>query len=305
VVLALVRSAHGSGTQWGGQLALPLTPWSTVSDEVIPDHVRRTLVYLALLNANGYQPTVRELDAFAVGDQPIRVTGRAFFNFEMTRTTLLMVSGYMQRLGWISVHEEDKVQLTPLGFALAKAVGPAGANAFTSGPATAVLDMAAAVLSPDDPETFERFTRAVAGAGDAMLADPYFKGSTIGWVQTSTTISRVLMSEKGAGKGEEGIIAARLAAGDVAGRIEVRISAAPEFHDRAVVGQQGEVWVLGTSLNGVGKHLSVLTRPDRECWPIYRKRLEDLWRDARVIAPQPIVTPTVSDGPGSAVASTP
>jgi hypothetical protein len=116
------------------------------------------------------------------------------------------------------------------------------------------------------------------------------KAGTIGWVLNSTKITRILLSESGArSKGEEGIIASRLAAPDVGTRIEVRVSPAQEFHDRAIVADKGDVLLLGTSLNGVGKHLSTLVRPDRECWPVYRKRIDGLWNAARVIAPQPII----------------
>jgi hypothetical protein len=51
------------------------------------------------------------------------------------------------------------------------------------------------------------------------------------------------------------------------------------------------VWLLGTSLNGVGRHLSSLVRLDAYCWPIYRQRMDAWWSTADPIAPQPIIEP--------------
>jgi hypothetical protein len=262
-----------------------------VSEEIIPIHVQRALRYLALLNRNGAEPTVRQLDAFAVNPVPVRLAAETFnIMSRMLKDEPLAVSGYMQRLGWLRVGDGDGVRLTRLGFLVATALAEGDTHGSTVGPDTTVLDLADTVLAPDDPETFERFTRAVSETGEALLADPYFKANTIGWVLASTKINRVLMSEKGAAsRGEKGIVAARLAAADVGHRIEVRITASPEFHDRALLATKGSVWLLGTSLNGVGRHLSALVRPDRECWPLYRSRLEALWEAAETLTPQPIV----------------
>ncbi|WP_153040555.1 hypothetical protein [Actinoplanes sp. TFC3] len=261
-----------------------------MSDDVFPTHVKRSLRYLALLNAQGIEPTVDQLDAFALHPTPVKKSSYSLVSaIALGEEKLLPVSGYMQRLGWLRLGERSGVRLTSLGSALAHALEDQSGRT-RSGPDTTVLDLTDAVLTPDDPETFERFTRVVSEAGEAVLADPYFKASTIGWVLASTNISRILMSDRGALRGgERGVIAARLAAPDIENKIEVRMTSSTAFHDRALVAKSGEVWLLGTSLNGVGRHLSSLVRPDREVGSIYRKRIESLWDSASVIEPQPIV----------------
>ena len=166
--------------------------------------------------------------------------------------------------------------MTRLGNAMAASFG-GGAIIASAKPDSTVLDLADAVLEPGDSDAFERFARIVAELGPATLCDPYFKASSISWVLRSTQINRVLLTKSGARR-ERVPIAARLAGGDADGKLEVRVTDADDAHDRALVAASGDVWLLGTSLNGVGRHLSALVRPDPECWPIYRSRIEGWWK---------------------------
>lgn len=259
-----------------------------MSIDLVPDHVWRAVRYLALLNANGVEPTDDDLDAFALAPQPLE-------NVDLLRVDSLTfrfqrrkpVATYLRRIGW-TTHGAKGVRLTQLGGAMAASFGSKSAKA--SQPDSTVLDLADAVLEPGDPDAFERFARIVAELGTATLCDPYFKASSITWVLRSTQINRVLLTKSGA-RQERIPIAARLAGSDVDGKLEVRVTEANDVHDRALVATSGDVWLLGTSLNGVGRHLSSLVRPDPECWPIYRQRIEGWWKAASPIEPQPITDP--------------
>ena len=86
------------------------------------------------------------------------------------------------------------------------------------------------------PMTPAALTSAASRAGAGMLIDPFFKAQTLRWLLEATQLTRVLVSKRN-GPMDLGSIATAL--GHLPGasdRLEVRVSAATELHDRAIVG---------------------------------------------------------------------
>lgn len=70
----------------------------------------------------------------------------------------------------------------------------------------------------------------------------------------------------------------------------------PELHHRCVIGANGDVRLLGSSVNGVGRNLTAIMKPDPDVARFYRDRCEALWDNATVVEPQtpagsPVATP--------------
>ncbi|KQV10109.1 MULTISPECIES: hypothetical protein [unclassified Kitasatospora] len=74
-------------------------------------------------------------------------------------------------------------------------------------------------------------------------------------------------------------------------RIEVRASTDPALHDRCIIGDDQQVQLLGSSVTGVGKHLTAVISPPGDIAQAYRQKYEKIWRDAQQINPQNVSTP--------------
>lgn len=70
--------------------------------------------------------------------------------------------------------------------------------------------------------------------------------------------------------------------------VEVRHTNDPGLHDRCVVGETGSVQLLGSSVTGVGKHLTAVITPADDIAQVYRQKYEALWKDAEIVTPQPV-----------------
>ena len=113
-----------------------------------------------------------------------------------------------------------------------------------------------------------------------MLVDSYFKPEQVPWLTSATSIRRVLISGRHR-RAAEDLKRMSVALGTVPGAsaLEVRSTTSPELHDRCLISSDGSVQLLGSSLNGVDKHLTALITPDVEVGKLYRDRYERLWSE--------------------------
>lgn len=194
------------------------------------------------------------------------------------------VADYLLRLQWAS-HSGGRMTLSALGRAVIRANG-AGTVSHS--------EPIFVTLEPNSAVSYVTFARAVNDAGAGMVVDPYFKADQLDWFATSTSISRILMSSRNRQQAEVELVAVALGSGALAGHVEIRATASVAFHDRAIVHEDRSLTVIGTSINGLKKHLSYLTTLTAEDAASFRDRLESLWKTANDVAPKIIF----SDEPG-------
>jgi hypothetical protein len=261
--------------------------------DLVSPHVHRALAYLRLLNDRGIDPAREHLEAFACEPSPQdAVYQTSFLNVaafgqwlreQKTRNAEPVVD-YLVRMGWVelSAEPEGRVHLTDLGQVVLLGLG-------AEGPAEQILpNVADVVLEPTDPMAWVHLTRVVANAGAGMLVDGYFKADFVPWLVETTTMRRVLVSSRpGKAAQDLGLIAVALATLPNAGQLEVRATNSPELHDRCIIGADGTVQLLGSSVNGVGRNMTAVVRPDPDVMRTYRDRYENLWKSATVVEPQP------------------
>ncbi|MBE8519426.1 hypothetical protein ILP97_18255 [Amycolatopsis sp. H6(2020)] len=271
--------------------------------ELVSPHVHRALAYLRLLNDNGTDPLREDLDSYAVSPGPknaeygapfLGASALAFFQ-QVIRDAEPVVK-YLVKMGWATLSQDDRVQLTDLGRIVLFGLGQEGP---TEPQLPAVADV---MLEPTDPLAWVNLTRVVAAAGEGLLVDAFFKPDFVHWLVDSTTMRRVLISSKHP-KAKRDLTLMAVALGTVpnADVLEVRATDSPELHDRCIIGADGDFRLLGSSVNGVGRNLTAIMKPDAEVARLYRDRYESLWKEATVVMPQNPAggAPTAPPSPGS------
>jgi hypothetical protein len=259
----------------------------------VSDHVLRTLWYIDLLARQGQHLSAADVDRYAQTPPPRDVQReQLFFGWPSVHSTLYgegkvrrgaePVAQYLLQVGWIK-EDDGGVVLTKIGRAILTAESDERSAAEDLDPE--VTDVA---LDPRDPTVYVQLTRRLQKAGEGLLIDAYFKADSLPWLIESTTLRRILISSRHQSSGKDRqLIAVALATVPNGSDMEVRHTSDPALHDRCVVGQDGSVQLLGTSVNGVGKHLTAVIVPSDDIAMVYRKKYEDLWAKAQALKPQP------------------
>ena len=153
---------------------------------------------------------------------------------------------WLDRVGWLQKNA-GTVMITDLGRAVLRSLDEA-ANV-PEGPLDVILDA-------NEPTSYATVVGKIAGVGEALLVDPYCRLEQLLDIASHTSVDRVLTS---AAIGEEGLVEMKLALPVLAGSaLDVRVSEKGELHDRCVIPLSGDVITMGTSLNSVDKHFTVL-----------------------------------------------
>jgi hypothetical protein len=254
--------------------------------EPIPDHLVRALAYVNLANVGGDEPTTQELDAFSALDVPAGPDEADVGQLTYSYTSRVMlrgfhspaepVSNYMIGVGWVV--PTPGLRLTRLGRAVLRGVEMAAME--TEG-------VGLTVISPEDPLKYAALTRAIAAAGEGLLFDPYFKADMLSWLGGSTTIRRVLIREarRESEKKDHDLFPMYLGHLEETADVEVRVTTSDTLHDRGVIHDDGAISLMGTSLSGIGKHLTTIVPLPAEAGQPWREHIERLWEDARPIVP--------------------
>jgi hypothetical protein len=287
--------------------------------EIAADDAHLALAYVSAVQQQGYRLTVGEFEAYM--RQPDRQPGRppvvhqvrqlsspalrVAQDFSQTLRKIGLISGgvartevvdpgapeesvlvWLSRLGWLAV-ENDRVRVTQLGSAVLRHLEQAAVEAEV--PLGIVLDQG-------DELARARFFSEVSGLGRCALVDRFFSIEALLPVLQSTEIERVLTGTTD--KGKLSGLAVALDSVTVTRPFQVRKSNV--FHDRFVIPDEGPVWLLGTSVSGLGHRLAVMVKlADEALSGAIRAEFEQEWDRAEVVGPKPPEAPeVVEDEPG-------
>ena len=252
----------------------------------VPTYLLRVLLYLDIVGRGGARVSSRQLQRYIDAELPESLG--VFSSISTLATAMNMTAGYgvvsgrraidyLEDVGWVR-EVDDLYELTSLGQAIVRA---------HSDP-DEVDDLGAVILSPDDPMRYQLLTRAFAAVGAGLLVDPYFKPRHVDWLASSTTLARVLVGNA------RSQVKDNLELPFVLGRLgpgtrsipEIRIADDPTLHDRVVVHEDRSVSMLGSSLTGVGQHLTAIFPLPPEAAGPYREHVEQLWLAATPVEPR-------------------
>jgi hypothetical protein len=244
----------------------------------------RALAYVNAVGRHGYALTRDELHAYINAPQQrsgeprlaalvmrqIQVSLRASMMAEPGET----VAAWLERLGWIHA-AEDRLSMTPLGRAVLAALEEDERLSDDLPPEL--------VLAPDDPVVYARVIGVISSAGPAALVDPYFDLERLLDIVHRTSVSRILTGPDKAGRGR--LPALEQAFNSLTGARSLELRVSDDFHDRLLIADDGRVWSIGTSLNGVGKRLAVLSAFGQGATTdAIRERFEASWNAADPVA---------------------
>ena len=253
---------------------------------VASDTVHRLLAYLAALGAHGAQPSVSELDAYAEEDEP-RMAPSSYVDqqsaFYEPEEWTWHWAHYLRRRGWVSVGDhggsrtgDAPVSITSLGRHLLRHLDDEAV----------VGDVRAVSILARGPAAYGRVIGRIAEHDRPLLVDAYFDETSLSDIVLHTTVSRLLLSDKGGKRGASRVAAVIGAAGrfSLDGRpLEIRCSG--DLHDRFVVPAAGAVDAIGTSLNSADRHITTyVTIGGPEAGDL-RLHVEGLWDAARPLFP--------------------
>lgn len=214
--------------------------------------------------------------------------GRGLTGFMTKIADAEPVVAYLVRMGWVQVQRDDSLRLTDLGARFLEALRVEPQTSQLQAPRSGVVT----VLAPEDedPLVYANLTGAIAKAGEGLLVDPYVKADLLDWLLNATRITRLLVYRKAS---DVTAIAMTLhAMGDaMTKRLSIRATKSRELHDRCVIADDGQVLMLGTSLTGVGEHLSVIYPLPDTVAPKFRTGIEKIWASAEQVEPQPLRQP--------------
>ncbi|MET8897256.1 hypothetical protein [Streptomyces albogriseolus] len=260
--------------------------------EITTEAGHRLLAYISAATRRGATLTPEYLEAYA--KSPFRRVQRrgsivemmdSFANFGGRTEYLETWTEYLSRVGWISV-SDNSVKLTTLGHAILADLSAPKIE-------TASDDSSEVILDPSDPFAYVKVIGALADIGEGLLVDPYFRFDQLQTVVEHTEIKRILTSKK-IGAPAISQLALALAVFDESQRPEVRV--ASELHDRFAISTGEKVIAIGTSLNSVGRNLSIVVPLASVAGSAIRSSHEELWVKSQVLAPK---IPPASKNSGS------
>ncbi|MFF6790357.1 hypothetical protein ACFY9C_14880 [Streptomyces filamentosus] len=259
--------------------------------DYVPDHVLRTLWYIDLMARYGNPLPWGDVDRYAQQAVPRDAHRKSPFGGLgeiIGRDGMVIhrpdpVAAYLKGVGWV-LEDSGVAKLTPAGRTVLVACGEAADELAAEDP-----EVADVALDPQDPLVYVQLTRRLQKAGAGLLVDAYFKADSLVWLIESTNLRRVLISSRQPrSERDRQTIAVALATVPNGSDVEVRHTADPSLHDRCVIGEKGDVQLLGSSVNGVGKHLTAVITPSSDISQVYRKKYEALWGDAAKVEPRPM-----------------
>jgi hypothetical protein len=266
--------------------------------QLLPRHAHRALLYVEKLNGVGVQPRPEDVEVFAVSDGPQEAQYRSSFmgNLAVFQNALRArsikvadaepVTGWLLRMRWLAM-DGERLVVSDLGAALLAALrqSPPEWSPEREG-------AGAVVLRPDDPFVYSELTRSISAAGAALLVDPYFKADMLEWLHNATQVTRLLLSGANRSQALEveqiALFLHGMRESPNAGRIEIRATMSAELHDRYIVQEDGGVLLLGTSITGIGRHLSTIVPMPATGATAIRQEINKLWNDAPAVEPQKI-----------------
>ncbi|MER8155870.1 hypothetical protein [Streptomyces sp. NPDC094472] len=258
--------------------------------EIATESGHRLLAYISAATRRGAILSPDNLEAYARSPFRRMQSTSPFQNFLGNLTgksePLETWTQYLERVGWIKV-ASDSVKLSPLGHAILSDLSAPKLDVTNE-------DTSEVILDPSDPFAYVRVIGALSDVGEGLLVDPYFRFDQLETVVEHTQIRRILTSKK-IGAPAISQLALALAVYDEPQRPEVRV--ANELHDRFAISEGDKVIAIGTSLNSVGRNLSIVVPLASIAGNAIRRSHEDLWSSASALEPKK-PTPQVTEASG-------
>lgn len=223
---------------------------SRMIEGIAADHAPAGKSYARLLATGNKHPSianyrnlVQKYTAGAAGQQPRK---------RLRRVEVEPAEGdveHLVRIGWlvqVSKGSHERVRLSDLGRALLTSAQ----NSVDDEGGVGLV-----ILDRDDPLSYPRLVARLNDVGDGLLVDPYLELSDLHNIVVSTQIERVMI---GSGpRNQKRVVGISTYLASVPHRpIEVRTS--EELHDRVAISTAGEVLTIGTSINGLSKHTTMI-----------------------------------------------
>lgn len=179
---------------------------------------------------------------------------------------------YLLRVGWAQEVGQAGVEITPLGTGVLRASEQQHRDVGNAG-----LEV---VIDPENAFAYTTVWNALNDQGPGLLVDPYLRFEQLEDLHAYGAATRLLTSPKAfPHSANKALYARALAAFD--GNLEVRYSG--DLHDRYYIADNGAVLMLGISLNGIGRKISVLTTLSPRAAEAIRALVEEQWNDAEVL----------------------
>jgi hypothetical protein len=180
---------------------------------------------------------------------------------------------HLRRLGWIARDDRRGYTVTRLGLALLEADGVDPQDESSS----------VILLAKGSELAYPKVFGTIGGCGDALVVDAYLGFEALYDLVSHTGATRFLVDHKyNASRVSELSVLMRTAPPNNNG--VVRELRQADFHDRYLVGED-KVYSLTASLNGLGgKNSALLYELPDSLARTAREEVEDLWRNATVLA---------------------
>lgn len=247
-----------------------------MADLLIPDHLARALRYVDAITSGGISISAEQLDLFVTtpmpragrsGPLPLALSTRMF-----GPDTLIQepepVSSYLLKMGWIS-QSGGGVFLTRSGRLMLW-------DARTE--MDAESEVSVEIIDPDSPFVYADVAGQFRDESNDLLVDRYVDLQALKWIHGHGGVKRILTTT-GSAKTYLQDLSGNFANLD----IEIRTLDPKKFHDRALTRSNGSLLVMGQSINGMGKQLSLMIRLSPSIATSYLARLEEMWKQGQQV----------------------
>ncbi|KFI64221.1 hypothetical protein [Bifidobacterium cuniculi] len=264
-----------------------------MSSEVVSplrDDLIRILSFVQIANDHQCCPQVADIEYIFSHREPIATRLRDFdfgprsrelmdvvFSSSHLSSSTDSATDYLSGAGLIEI-EDGKIQITSFGRALVE-----DANHVEDDSDVAVT------FKKDDPYAYQKLWQTLSAPNMLYLIDPYFKADYLGFIIT-TSIQRILVANSVHGNGRKELISLELALGglEAQGRdmVEVRSTDAANLHDRYVIGKDGATYMIGRSINGIGRSTTIFLPLPLLASKAIKDEMEQLWNQGRPVCPK-------------------
>jgi hypothetical protein len=255
--------------------------------DILTEDQHRALAFIEACNGQDYGPSPEEVETWL--REPATPPG--LYNYASLMMTAAMygfsrglVTEQLVRLRWVTQYRGG-LYTEPLGTALLRDADAKTAE--TAGASTVVLDA-------ENPLAYAALMSELAAAGAGLLVDPYIRREQLLHVAQDTKLERLLISDKIKPKDMDGIRAVLGYLQPAERHLEVRV--AEDAHDRYLKSEDGDVYIIGSSLGTVAARNSttVLTP-----FPADSREMVGTMLEARWDAATPVRASESPDPPAS------
>lgn len=246
--------------------------------DILSEEQHRALAFISAVNAGGYLPLEENVEKWLSDPSPGLIPGATIGYAMMSAMNALRsvgwhrgksVTSHLVDLEWAAKDPSGRISLTQLGEALLR-------NANTQEVEGAQM----VVLDNEDPLAYATLMGELAEIREALLVDPYLDVDGVFNIVQHTDITRALIRAESNTRRNRSAIATFLNGAEDP-RLEVRV--AKGLHDRFIVADDGHVWTIGASINGVAKRKSVtvFSPMPESAAQILSEQLERTWAEAQ------------------------